>query len=1009
MNWTRTLSILLLAAASLAASSQNLSAQNLAQANPLNEKNPTSPFKIIRPYLGEEFTQKNIGAIFSVANDLDAATLKVFLNGKNITTQVHQDHCLSNACEYKVLLTAANGLRDGENSLTATVHGHDRHVELRRVKFDKLSSSLQGTSKPNVLPPAVGLDLNSGGALPWVTITTGTPSSLQDDTDQTTYALPYPDTTFPTSSDPSCTSQVYQVLVLNRQTPLASHAYTCYNDSSSLKSYLTSLPQTDLVIVGTSWEHNAASGLDTSSIGGTNYSSYPTNTYPLGYTVIGVPGADAGSAYESYYIPADVAPLQRNPFAHGVVATDSWGNYNFYPADTIQYEVIPTNTVSSLQPSMQWTIQTGGNGPATIAYNPPSTGTGFWLLILDRVTLNPIDSNTGSCVYNSSGTCGTYYPTGSTDSTTAASAVSSLATALSGVTTRQLACLVSVGQPLQSASTVTDDLSTAIQSLGGSRYTLGKLTTANSTYTLVAPGAANAPAGTAALRSPYADGVVESSSLFTQQGQTGIIRGVLERDTKGLYRPTVSGQEDGKFNGDGATSVSLDFSFHQIAGFYPMDWPLTDTTNHIAAYHAVSAQYLSYYNETGSHSQDLRYFYYGAPGKYSSQSAALNDTSMADCLQKQQVPPGSTFTLQDWCDARAQLYQEVLALYNSDQYLGETSIQGLIDGSSGQGSIADNVINVATTLLNDQLMGPSSKVSESTVNAKVSQWMNLASAAIGLIGVGLGPADLPFVAGALNASSGGLKLGSAFVALDNTTAPLSYENGFDTTLGTLQTNATTYQENMITSYGVALDVMYSDWGKLSQTGAKTANSDSGWAFLNQVQPAMISQILERGASRALYLQAVPQYYQLDTYSAAPVSDIDKMGMLSYDAITMGWSCVASYPSNITSQNYSIFPHIGNTSQSDIFVIGGAINNQNRDDVKESLPSTDLLNTLFSAPDSSQSTTSGYLNLPTDPIYSVNKADGGYMQYRNGPSQGNGACYKPGKCNGVPDPKECVGP
>src|SRR5262249_39550544 len=161
---------------------------------------------------------------------------------------------------------------------------------------------------------AVGLNVTPGGGLPWVTVTTGTPSTLQDNIDQMTYSLPYPDTTFPVSSDPSCTSQVYQVLVLSRSTPLGSHTYTCYNHSTSLKTYLTSLPKTDLVIVGTTFFNNAASGLDTSSIGGTDYTKYPSSTYPQGYAVIGVPGASAGSAYESYYIAADTAPLQRNPF-----------------------------------------------------------------------------------------------------------------------------------------------------------------------------------------------------------------------------------------------------------------------------------------------------------------------------------------------------------------------------------------------------------------------------------------------------------------------------------------------------------------------------------------------------------------------------------------------------------------------------------------------------------------------------------------------------------------------
>lgn len=50
--------------------------------------------------------------------------------------------------------------------------------------------------------------------------------------------------------------------------------------------------------------------------------------------------------------------------------------------------------------------------------------------------------------------------------------------------------------------------------------------------------------------------------------------------------------------------------------------------------------------------------------------------------------------------------------------------------------------------------------------------------------------------------------------------------------------------------------------------------------------------------------------------------------------------------------------------------------------------------------------SGYLNIPTDPVYAVGFS-GGFLTYRNGPSRGNGMCYEPG-CT-ADDPNKCVGP
>jgi hypothetical protein len=959
------------------------------------------------PKLGETVTGADYTATLTVGNELERRTLKVLLNGKDVTSGVTLGRCSVLSCDVTVALSAANGLRPGENRLGATVHGADGRVANTRVKFDGTTGLLGAGAFPSWLPSSVGLSVTPGGAEPWVTITTGTPAALVDTTDTTQYALPYPDTTFPLTTDPSCASQTYQVLVLDRKQPLfASHTYSCYNDSASLKTYLTGLPSSDLVIVGTSYGYNVAENLDTSSIGGTDYGS-TIGLAPLGYVAIGVPGAPAGSAYENYYLSTDKAPLLRTPFAHGLLALDKWGNYNFYSDTAYQFLVAPANNGSGLGPVVDWSLQTGNTGLYVREYAPPNNVDGFWLLVLDRVTLEAADATVGSCPYGSGGTCGAIYETGSTDAPTATAAMASLATAIHAITPRQLAFLVSTGQPFQSSTAVSSDLADAVAALGGSRYTLSKLTSPESTFSLVAPGP-HSPLTLIPDRSPFAEGVVESSNALTQQGQTGMVRGLFERDQYGLYRPTDSSQEDGIFNGTNATSLSQDFSFHQIADYATLDWPLTDTSNHIAAYHAVSAQYLSVnYGETGSHSQDLRYFYAGQPTKFSSAHETLNDQGNGNCLATQKVPSGSSFTLQDWCDARAQLYAETLALYNSDQYLGATGIGGLIDGTSGMGSIAGDVVGVAQNIVNGQLLAPKPLTGAAAANAKVSQWLNFASAAISLAAIGIDPSALPFVTGAMSAASGGLKLGAAFSVFDGSSPPLSYENGFDTTLASLEANADTYQENLVSSYGQALDAVYSDWGKLSAVGAKTADSDSGWSSLNQVSKGLIGSILATGTARSLYAQALPQFYELDTYQAQPVSTIGKIGMLSYDAVTAGWSCVATYPSKIKAQNFSVFPTPGSTTASDVYVIGGTIIDQNNNGVTESLPSTVLLNTLFSAPNVNDGTTAGYLNIPTDYVYAASLQSGGYLTYRSGPSQGNGICYKPGCQADNKDP--CVGP
>ena len=66
----------------------------------------------------------------------------------------------------------------------------------------------------------------------------------------------------------------------------------------------------------------------------------------------------------------------------------------------------------------------------------------------------------------------------------------------------------------------------------------------------------------------------------------------MARDNKGLYFPSVVSQEDGKMNGDGRKDLSIDYDFYTISTQAPIDWPLTDTPGHIAAYHWASQQFL---------------------------------------------------------------------------------------------------------------------------------------------------------------------------------------------------------------------------------------------------------------------------------------------------------------------------------------------------------------------------------------------------------------------------------
>lgn len=950
--------------------------------------------------------------VLKVGSKLDRKTLQVRLNGKNVTSLFARGrHDDEEDGTLSATLTTSNGLRKGVNLLRAGILGRDKHVEVRRVKFDYYYGLGAGQNQPNYLPSTVGLSLKPGGVQPWVTLTTGTPASLQDNSDTTQYSLAYPDTTFPTAKDTPCTMR-YQVVVLNRFNPAQEDGYMCAPDAGTLKSDLAGLTVgTEIVLVGTTVNNTADAGLDTTSIGGTNYSS-PNVWEPMEYAAIGVSGAAPGSAYESYYISPDLGTAYwTSPFANGFLAVDVNGNYNFHAGDNLQFEVSP--------------LPSDGSAFVAISYNgfvhdwvPPSGSNGFWLLTLDRVTLLPIDATNDSSspcqAWAPAGaqTCGKFYETGSTDPSTAAAAVFNLAIDLHDRDDRQLAVLTALGQPFQSG-TSGGLLVTVANEMGGAGYLLPQLTTPTSTYTLITPGVVHPGVSDPPL-TPFSRGVVNSSSAFSQQGQTGFVRGVMARDNNGLYYPAVVSQEDGKGNAQGATTVSIDYDFYSISSQTPGDWPLTDTSGHIAAYHWASQQFLQYekITETGSHVADLRYFY---GSNYTAQ--IISHATDFNCSVNPNVPncvysgENNGFTASDLADANAQLYTEIGALNDTYNYLDAPGIGGVIKGNSGVPSVSGQVIDASYQVLDGQV----GAIQSTSVSASSFDWMNLFAGITSVAAAALGPADLPIAAAMTGVVSGALWSGSA---LDpwwqggNTNTPPSYENVFDTTLGNLSNNSGQYAISLTASYGAALDNIYSDWGKLSATGVKTADSNSGWQFNNELSSLLLGENLAAGVRRSMYLQLLPQFYSQDTYTQQPVSNIDTLGMF-YTAPTRNdqWSnsCTASYPSSISGWGWAHYANPSSAGTTDIYAMGGVINNQGTKNVTESLPADTLLNTLFTAPSDGDQSVTGPLNIPYDLVFGTS-----LLPTRTGPKQNAGTapwCYKPGcsDVTNIPTNSSCIAP
>src|ERR1700744_225277 len=195
-------------------------------------------------------------------------TLKVVLNGRDVSSRFASTTCSEGAC-VEATLTSIDGLLE-KNVLYATAKKGDETLASGRLRFTSPAGEegaaltrhalSSGATAPyptnsNFLPPSIGFSVAQGGwqsGQPWITV-----GSLQS----------YPDSGF------SCASASYITVVLNRSTlaPIDTH---CSSLGSELKSYLGKLASNELVIVGTT--ANAGSTvpmdqIDTTAIGGSVY------------------------------------------------------------------------------------------------------------------------------------------------------------------------------------------------------------------------------------------------------------------------------------------------------------------------------------------------------------------------------------------------------------------------------------------------------------------------------------------------------------------------------------------------------------------------------------------------------------------------------------------------------------------------------------------------------------------------------------------------------------------
>jgi hypothetical protein len=436
----------------------------------------TTRLAIISPAFGAATTGNNVKVSVELWRQENPSDLTVKLNGHDISSRLHSSSCKANSCIMSATVSPQDGLKTGQNLLWASVKGEGRTPgAVQRSRFSYGRGKIVGHGENTVQyyePASIGIGANLTG----IEIVTGSIANVSDPIQDvslpdgsTNISIPYPDVQY----SANCTTAL-QAIALDRAAPSVEKGTACGDSAGEVLTNLadsigTDLDATDLVILGTTAGNIVPKGFDTTSLGGTNYFNFPSNLYPQEYLIIGVPGANAGTAHENYDVTKGPdTPYQYDPFFAGTLMLDQNGNFNYAPGDNIPFQV------SSVSGSVG--ISVYGQ-----TYSPPASGGqgSFWLLVLDRQLLAPINypsigaGTWTNCAYEAaSQACGGIFNVRDDGGM-------SLSTTLLGISPRNLIFLVAQGCPFDPNSVIL--LGDAVGRLGGIRYSLSNLNSSANT------------------------------------------------------------------------------------------------------------------------------------------------------------------------------------------------------------------------------------------------------------------------------------------------------------------------------------------------------------------------------------------------------------------------------------------------------------------------------------------------------------------------------------------------
>jgi hypothetical protein len=939
---------------------------------------------------------------------IDGQTLSVALNGKDITSRFTQSPCGANVCENGAL-SEADGLLAGKNVIYASIKSKDSRVISSRERFNNGAvrqtaaesrvgapgsavrpmsvGSSQFPTTSNFLPPSVAFQtLQAGGAAPgqpWIQIGS-----------QLVISVPG-------------TCSIYVVAVLDRS-QLTLTSTQCFGNGESLYAYLNTLGSNDLVIVGTTAGNITDSQLGsdqfiTLPIGGVVYNCPPPNCSaaaqsqytPNSYIGIGAGGADPGSAFEAFNDPSDAT--QTPPQIFGTLVEDPQGYYNYQTSGTVEFWTGASSAANGAASEVKMSQMAGQFANWPVWITPPSfSGVGgYWLFKLDRTSLNPAGSFSSNFV-NGEGwflsNVGNFYPTGSTNATTATNAFANLANDLNSTARDQLLFLLTVGNPNGSTRSAEDTAQLNYTDSNGTQHfayynTFGPALLrlgVNPGPTMFLYNNTDAFAMVSCLQcgEPIAGNTALSTTTNANQGQTGLMHGLLQTNLSGLYWPTRVSQVTS------SADDTIDYSMEYIVSQPPVDWPelssplspaVSSLAAQQAAYHYLSYQLITNYyifGASGNYLDDIHYYFTGSnvtaldyhvmnPANLPFPGASGGSYTWTDPVTNTQLTP---FTAADQAAVAVQLRVELVYLYNVLQYMvnGTPNMKDIV--ASGNGSAAFALIDAAETVQGSTLQPPPNTPASLNVSKILSFTGNVVNLAATVATAGIVP---PNLVGAVKTVSGGISaiLGGAgnymagFTNPGHTYLP-SPQYKAATTVAALSDQA--LQGAFAVGFDTQLDSLLSDWGKMSLLGPRiTDTNNAAYYSPNQAAQNVAVQLIRQATQQQYFLALLPTTYKIQYYPSwyTLVPNACSTGGESWYANPAPTNVYVAFPT------YNGVPIPYNPQQAnpisqpwDLYVMAGPTQNAGKSNQLFPYPDSQLATQLFN-------TGSGNLNLPMNDVFS----------------------------------------